>query len=235
MIAGEDPVVDDPAAFAGLSVAARGLLRARLAALRPGGGADRGGELPLPAAGGDHPRRGGDGGADAGALARSLGGDPDQRRGAGATRSISRRTSRRRALYAALTEALQADIDLRLGRPMGTFERPQPRRAEAWRSGRSLRERRASRCEALRGYAATVFGPATRPRTTRQRRRELRRGAGGGRAGGRADRRGGGDDAGAGAGRGAAERGPAACRTEVAEHVGPAIGVTSGFNSMDGD
>ena len=60
-----------------------GVLRARLAALRPGGGADRGGELSLPAAGGDHPGRGGDVGADAGAVAGSLGGDPDQRRGGG--------------------------------------------------------------------------------------------------------------------------------------------------------
>ena len=44
-----------------------------------------------------------------------------------------------RALYSALADGLQADIDLRLGRPLGTFDRPQPRRAEAWRSGRSLR------------------------------------------------------------------------------------------------
>ncbi|MDT8854910.1 imelysin family protein [Paracoccaceae bacterium Fryx2] len=33
----------------------------------------------------------------------------------------------------------QMTSDSRLARPMGTFERPRPRLAEAWRSGRSLR------------------------------------------------------------------------------------------------
>jgi len=41
--------------------------------------------------------------------------------------------------YAALSEGLQFTAEARLGRPMGTFERPRPRRAETWRSGRSLR------------------------------------------------------------------------------------------------
>ena len=43
------------------------------------------------------------------------------------------------AFYAALSEGLQFTAEARLGRPMGTFERPRPRRAETWRSGRSLR------------------------------------------------------------------------------------------------
>jgi uncharacterized protein len=44
-----------------------------------------------------------------------------------------------RALYTQLLASLDWTADNRLGRPMGTFERPRPRQAEAWRSGRSLR------------------------------------------------------------------------------------------------
>lgn len=44
-----------------------------------------------------------------------------------------------RALYTQLLSSLDLTIDSRLGRPMGTFDRPRPRMAEAWRSKRSLR------------------------------------------------------------------------------------------------
>tara|TARA_B110000003_G_scaffold275273_1_gene317428 strand:+ start:1642 stop:2658 length:1017 start_codon:yes stop_codon:yes gene_type:complete len=40
-------------------------------------------------------------------------------------------------LFKALSTGLQFTSDTRLGRPLGTFDRPRPRRAEAWRSGRS--------------------------------------------------------------------------------------------------
>ncbi|MCW2302308.1 putative lipoprotein [Rhodovulum sulfidophilum] len=43
-----------------------------------------------------------------------------------------------KAFFTALHEGLQVDVDLRLGRPLGTFERPRPSRAESRRSGRSL-------------------------------------------------------------------------------------------------
>ena len=42
-------------------------------------------------------------------------------------------------LYKALVTGLQFNSDVRLGRPLGTFERPRPKRAEARRSRRSLR------------------------------------------------------------------------------------------------
>lgn len=42
-------------------------------------------------------------------------------------------------LFKALLAGLQFTSDTRLGRPLGTFERPRPKRAEARRSGRSLR------------------------------------------------------------------------------------------------
>lgn len=42
-------------------------------------------------------------------------------------------------LYTALMTGLEFNADQRIGRPMGTFDRPRPNRAEARRSGRSLR------------------------------------------------------------------------------------------------
>ncbi|OED47069.1 imelysin family protein [Leisingera sp. S232] len=42
-------------------------------------------------------------------------------------------------LLKALTTGLQVLDDMRLGRPLGTFDKPRPNRAEARRSGRSLR------------------------------------------------------------------------------------------------
>ncbi|MBV0911166.1 imelysin family protein [Anianabacter salinae] len=44
-----------------------------------------------------------------------------------------------RALYTQLLSGLEFTADQRLGRPLGTFDRPRPTLAEAWRSGRSLR------------------------------------------------------------------------------------------------
>ncbi len=42
-------------------------------------------------------------------------------------------------LFKALAYGLEFTSDTRLGRPLGTFDKPRPTRAEAWRSGRSLR------------------------------------------------------------------------------------------------
>lgn len=55
-------------------------------------------------------------------------------------------------LFKALSTGLQFTADTRLGRPLGTFDRPRPTRAEAWRSGRSLRHVTLS-LEALRDLA----------------------------------------------------------------------------------
>jgi predicted lipoprotein len=41
------------------------------------------------------------------------------------------------ALFRSLDSSLEGLSELRLGRPLGTFDKPRPRRAEAWRSGRS--------------------------------------------------------------------------------------------------
>lgn len=42
--------------------------------------------------------------------------------------------------YKAVLTGLHFTSDTRLGRPLGTFERSRPKRAELWRSGRSLRQ-----------------------------------------------------------------------------------------------
>jgi len=42
-------------------------------------------------------------------------------------------------LLKALSTGLQFTAETRLGRPLGTFDKPRPTRAEAWRSGRSAR------------------------------------------------------------------------------------------------
>ncbi|MGR1582902.1 imelysin family protein [Thalassobius sp. S69A] len=44
----------------------------------------------------------------------------------------------RQELFKALATGLQFTSDTRLGRPLGTFDKPRPKRAEAWRSGRAL-------------------------------------------------------------------------------------------------
>lgn len=45
----------------------------------------------------------------------------------------------RQAIYTALVTGFDFDADSRLARPLGTFDRPRPTRAEAWRSARSQR------------------------------------------------------------------------------------------------
>lgn len=58
-------------------------------------------------------------------------------------------------LYTALLTTLEFNADQRLGRPLGSFERPRPTRAEAYRSGRSLRNLTLS-LKALRELAEAL-------------------------------------------------------------------------------
>lgn len=60
-------------------------------------------------------------------------------------------------LYKSLVGGLQFTADTRLGRPLGTFDRPRPNRAEARRSGRSLRHVVLS-LEAARELATMLAG-----------------------------------------------------------------------------
>lgn len=67
------------------------------------------------------------------------------------------------ALYTALATGLEFVADQRLGRPMGRFDAPKPQVAEARRSGRSLRNVVLS-LEALHGLADTLSDAPT-PKT----------------------------------------------------------------------
>lgn len=58
-------------------------------------------------------------------------------------------------LYKSLLTGLQLTADMRLGRPLGSFDRPRPKRAEARRSGRSLRHVELA-LTSMRDLAATL-------------------------------------------------------------------------------
>ena len=62
-----------------------------------------------------------------------------------------------RQLFTALSTGLEFTSEIRLGRPVGTFDRPRPNRAEARRSGRSLRHVVLS-LEACRDLADRISG-----------------------------------------------------------------------------
>lgn len=68
-------------------------------------------------------------------------------------------TEARQALLTALITGLEFNADQRLGRPLGTFDRPRPERAEARASGRSLRDVQLSLL-ALRQFALKLVPEA---------------------------------------------------------------------------
>lgn len=231
LVAAEDPVVDDPAAFAQVSVAARGLMaldqllfdpaavavepgsyRCRLLVAITRDLADTTGQL---VARWQDPW---------GGILTSAG-DP-------ANPVYLTPAESTKALYAALSDGLQMDIDLRLGRPLGTFDRPQPRRAEAWRSERSLPNLVAS-IEGMRAYATSVFGPAIGEDAAPVDAAFDAALAAAGRVVAPID-----VEVASPQGRIHVEALQTALRhvqSEVASHIGPTIGVTGGFNALDGD
>ncbi len=60
-------------------------------------------------------------------------------RSAGQHKRYKSETEGMAELFKAVITGYQFTKDVRLGRPLGTFDKPRPKRAEAWRSGRSLR------------------------------------------------------------------------------------------------
>ncbi|KAA2313863.1 signal peptidase [Pseudooceanicola sediminis] len=132
------------------------------------------------------------------------------------------------ALYTALLAGLEFTADQRIGRPLGTFDRPRPARAEARRSDRSLRNVVLS-LEALRdlsGALADVAIPVTEAAfdTALAEAGELN------------------DPVFAGVGDPTGrlkveivQQRIQAVRRAVEGEIGAALGVTAGFNSADGD
>ena len=135
MMRNQDPAVNDPAAFAEVSVAARGLMSLERL-LYP--------TEPLPA--GDYSC----------ALVRATTSDLArlasqiqtdwqtdfaaalQTAGATGNTRFTSKAEARQALYTALITGFEFVGDDRVGRPLGTFDKPRPDRAEARASGRSL-------------------------------------------------------------------------------------------------
>lgn len=134
-------------------------------------------------------------------------------------------------LFKSLSTGLEFTSENRLGRPLGTFDQPKPKRAESWRSNRSALQVSAS-LEALRDLAlrlsagnpplrdtlAAAFDKATAQLGTLD------------------------DPAFAGVatpqGRLKVEiiqQSVDAIRALVRDELGPALGVAAGFNALDGD
>lgn len=158
LIRDADPAVDDPEAFAEVSVAARGLFAldrllfdAETAELAPGGDAYPCRLLRAIAA---------DLAANASAIERDWQADyAPLMREAGPGNPIYAAPKETTAeLFGALVAGLEATTELRLGRPLGTFDRPRPRRAEAWRSDRPLRNVELS-IAAMGALAEAAFAP----------------------------------------------------------------------------
>lgn len=155
LIAAEDPVVRDPGAFATVSVAGRGFYALEFLlydpAFAPGDAEGYSCEL-LHAVTAD--------------IARTAAAISDDWTNAHAAVILSPgpgspyqdEDEALRALYTALTTGLEVTSDARVGRPLGTFERPRPKRAEARRSGRSLAHVVLS-LEALRELGVMLASP----------------------------------------------------------------------------
>ncbi len=130
-------------------------------------------------------------------------------------------------IFTALTTGIEFTADTRLGRPLGSFERPRPTRAEAYRSERSLRHVVLS-LEATRELAAmlsqddpdidatyaaalataeTLDDPAFAGVSTPQGRVRVE----------------------------ALQQKISGIRGILASNLGPRLGVAAGFNSLDGD
>lgn len=137
ILAAQDDAVDDPAAFAQVSIAARGLVALDRVLFDPALAGYGGGDYTcryVQAVTADLARIGAaiDGEwADYGA-AMNTAGQP------GNSRFLSP-DEPQQMVYTALLSGLEFDADQRLGRPMGSFDKPRPKLAEAWRSGRAAR------------------------------------------------------------------------------------------------
>lgn len=133
----------------------------------------------------------------------------------------------RQALFTLVVTGLEHLRDQRLGRPLGTFDRPAPERAEARASGRSLRNVELSLL-ALRDMAAALSASSPKTLAALNRAVALAKGID--------------DPALAGvaipAGRLKVEvlqQSVEAARLAAVEELGPALGVGLGFNAQDGD
>ncbi|KIC39662.1 imelysin family protein [Leisingera sp. ANG-M7] len=226
LIRSEDAGVSDPSVFASYSIASRGFYALEYLLYDPDlsatGNADYRCALTRAI------------GIDIAATAQAIATDWDENYAAELRAPGTRYRSEEeitQELLKALTTGLQVLDDMRLGRPLGTFDKPRPARAEAHRSGRSLRHVLVSlnameplalalaqdeaglKADLAQGFGMVrsraealddpIFAGVADP-ATRIRIEALRQQV-------------------------------KDLRVIVSERLGPALGVAAGFNSLDGD
>ncbi|NSY40011.1 imelysin family protein [Leisingera sp. ANG59] len=226
LIQSEDTGISDPAGFASYSIAARGFYALEYLLYDPSlskdGNADYRCALTRAIS------------KDIAATAQAIATDWKENYAAEMRKPAARYRSEpeiNQELLKALATGLQVLDDMRLGRPLGTFDTPRPNRAEARRSGRSLRHVLVSlnAMEPLalalaHGNAALKADLARGFENVRQRAETLE------------------DPVFAGVAVPAARIRIEALRQQVkdlralaTQRLGPALGVAAGFNSLDGD
>ncbi|KMK65218.1 imelysin family protein [Puniceibacterium sp. IMCC21224] len=229
LIADKDPIIGTAEGTAQISVAARGLFALEFLLydpqFMPSEGASESYTCQLIAALS----------SDLAVLAASLesewrGGYGKELRTAGETGNqtfLSLREARQR-LYTALMTGLEFNADQRLGRPLGTFDRPRPERAEARRAGRS--QRNVALSLAAMHTLATALSDAPIPVTDAAFERAIML----------TDRLDDPDFAAANTMQGrfeleALQQAVRSVSNAVQGEIGVALGVSAGFNSADGD
>lgn len=128
-----DPIVDQPEAFGDVSAAAQGFTALERMLYEPQPDADYACRLTQAIATGLAQK------SESLNAAWPAFADQMLTAGTDGNTRFQSKTEARRALFTALSTGLEFLHDQRLGRPLGTFDRPRPRRAEARRSERSLR------------------------------------------------------------------------------------------------
>ena len=226
LIRNEDAGIKDPANFASYSIAARGFYALEFLLYDP--------ELSTAGSAGYRCALTRAISTDIAATAQAIGINWEQSYAAEMRTPASRYQSDEeitQELLKALTTGLQVLDGMRLGRPLGSFDRPRPNRAEARRSGRSLRHVLIS-LNALEPLALALAGG----------NHELQANITAGFAKARKKAEALNDPDFAGVSNPASRFRIESLQQEIkdlrvlmTEKLGPALGVAAGFNSLDGD
>lgn len=145
----------------------------------------------------------------------------------GANTTYLTETEARQALFTQLVTGLTTLETTRLGRPLGSFDKPRPERAEAAAAGRSLRNV-AQSLGGMRDLALALHSPAPQTQAAFDRALALAEGLDDPVFAGVADPQ----------GRLKVEilqQAVTAARAAVEAEIGPTLGVSAGFNAQDGD
>lgn len=223
LLAAQDPVVDDPAGFAEQSIALRGLfgLERLLYPAKP-----LTGDYPcalIRATAADLARMATEidnGWRDGFAQTLLTAGQPGNDR-------FLTGAEAKQALYTQMMAGFEFVADQRLGRPLATYDRPRPERAEARASGRALRNIELS-LQALLNFAEVLVGDASQTRADVELALDAARALGDPSLAGIADPQG------YVRAESLRQRIGTAHATAMAE-IGDALGVDVGFNAADGD